>query len=221
MKDAKQRLPREQLLDYGVQTLTDQQLLMILLRSGTKKMPIAKLAASLLKIYPHLAGLPMATIDELLALEGIGLTKACELKAICELSQRIPKRQTLRFGTVVSSQIIGEHMIAMFAGINQEKLVVLYLDTKNQILQQQEIYVGTLNSSVAHPREIFYYAVRFAAARFILVHNHPSGQPQPLREDIQFTQRIIKCGALLGIECLDHLIIGADRYVSLKEEKLI
>lgn len=216
-----EELPREQLLKYGVQTLSDQQLLMILLRSGTRRMPVDELAASILALYPNLCGLPMATLSELLSLDGIGLTKACELKAICELSERMQERQTLRFGTIVSSQMIGKQMIKELSGINQERLIGIYLDTKNQVLKQQLLYIGTLNSSIAHPREIFYYAVRFAAAKFILVHNHPSGQPRPSQYDIKFTQRIIKCGEIFGIKCLDHLIVGAHQYVSLKEEQLI
>lgn len=214
-------LPREQLLKYGVQTLSDQQLLMILLRSGTRRMPVDELANAVLTLYPNLCGLPMATLEELLSLEGIGLTKACELKAICELSERMQQRQTLRFGTIASSQMIGKQMIKKLSGLNQERLIGIYLDTKNQILKQQLLYIGTLNSSVAHPREIFHYAVRFAAAKFILVHNHPSGQPRPSQYDVKFTQRVMKCGEILGIECLDHLIIGSRQYISLKEQQLI
>ncbi|MCM1635293.1 JAB domain-containing protein [Latilactobacillus sakei] len=109
-------------------------------------------------------------------------------------------------------------MIESLAGETQEQLLAVYLDVKNQIIQIKQLYLGTLNSSVAHPREVFKWAVQYSAAKFILVHNHPSGQLAPSTQDINFTKRIVNCGQLMGITCLDHLIIGSSQYLSLREE---
>lgn len=209
--------PREQLLATGAASLTDQQLLAILLRTGTKKLPVMAVAAQVLQRYPQLAALAQASVTDLEQIVGIGQTKALELKAALELGDRIRQAVQLRFGTVTSSQQIGQFMVQRFAGSQQEHLIAIYLDTKNQIIKEKELFRGTLNAAIAHPREIFAYGLQVAAARFILVHNHPSGHTEPSAYDLKFTQRIQECGALIGIDCLDHLIIGHQQYVSLKE----
>ncbi|MFD0897903.1 RadC family protein [Loigolactobacillus binensis] len=214
---AAQWQPREQLLSAGATSLTDQQLLAILLRTGTKQLPVMDVAQQLLQAYPQLASLSRAKITELEQIKGIGQTKAIELQAALELGRRSQLAAQLRFGTIASSQQIGELMAKRFAGCRQEHLLAIYLDTKNQIIKEQELFRGTLNASVAHPREIFAYGLQLAAARFILVHNHPSGQTEPSNYDLKFTQRVASCGELLGIECLDHLIVGHKQYSSLKE----
>ncbi|MFD1319456.1 RadC family protein [Loigolactobacillus zhaoyuanensis] len=209
--------PREQLLYSGAASLTDQQLLAILLRTGTKSLPVMTVAQQVLLAYPQLATLVHAKISDLEQINGIGQTKAIELQAALELGRRSQLSAQLRFGTITSSQQVGEKMIARFAGCRQEHLLVVYLDTKNQIIKEQELFRGTLNASVAHPREIFAYGLQIAAARFILVHNHPSGMTEPSNYDLKFTQRVANCGDLMGIECLDHLIVGRQSYSSLKE----
>lgn len=209
--------PREQLVYAGAASLTDQQLLAILLRTGTKQLPVMTVAAQVLQTYPQLATLTHAKISELQQINGIGQTKAIELQAALELGRRCQLAAQLRFGTIASSQQVGEMMIKRFAGCRQEHLIVVYLDTKNQIIKEQELFRGTLNASIAHPREIFAYGLQLAAARFILVHNHPSGLTEPSNYDLKFTQRVASCGELMGIECLDHLIVGQQQYSSLKE----
>ncbi|MFD1466136.1 DNA repair protein RadC [Lapidilactobacillus mulanensis] len=217
MKD----LPREVAFKYGIGAASDQELLQIILRTGTATQPLAEVAASLLREYENLAFLSLASIDELRTFAGIGSIKAVEMQAAFELGKRAQQQSQLRQGAIVSSSMIGLRMQEQLQGCHQEKLIVIYLDTKNQIIQQKTIFVGGLNSSVAHPREIFHYAVLLAAARLIVVHNHPSGKTTPSQNDIQFSKRLVKCGEVMGIECLDHLIIGAGQYLSLREEDLI
>ncbi|MSD83043.1 DNA repair protein RadC [Lactobacillus curvatus] len=210
--------PREQLMRYGAASLSNEQLAIVILRSGNRQLSVDEVARKLLARYPDFRDLEQASLSQLKALAGIGPVKAIEIQAICELSHRLQVQRTLRFGVVASSQMVGRRMIETLAGETQEQLLAVFLDVKNQIIQMKQIYVGTLNSSVAHPREVFKLAVRYSAAKFILVHNHPSGQLTPSTQDITFTKRIVACGELMGITCLDHLIIGSQQYLSLREE---
>ncbi|AUX11801.1 hypothetical protein C0213_05055 [Latilactobacillus sakei] len=210
--------PREQVALYGAASLSDEQLATVILRSGTQHLPVEAVAQKLLQHYPDFQDLEQADLAQLRQIEGIGPVKAIELQAICELSRRLQNQRTLRFGVVASSQMVGQRMIESLAGETQEQLLAVYLDVKNQIIQIKQLYLGTLNSSVAHPREVFKWAVQYSAAKFILVHNHPSGQLTPSTQDINFTKRIVNCGQLMGITCLDHLIIGSAQYLSLREE---
>ncbi|KRM22287.1 RadC family protein [Latilactobacillus graminis] len=210
--------PREQLMRYGAASLTNEQLAIVILRSGNHQYSVAEIAHKLLTHYPDFRDLEQASLTQLETLSGIGPVKAVELQAICEMSRRLQAQRTLRFGVVASSQMVGYRMLETLAGETQEQLLAVFLDVKNQIIQTKQIYIGTLNSSVAHPREVFKLAVQYSAAKFILVHNHPSGQLSPSTQDIAFTKRIIACGEFMGIACLDHLIIGSQQYLSLREE---
>lgn len=210
--------PREQLMQYGAASLSNEQLAIVILRSGNSQHSVTEVARKLLAPYPDFRDLEQASLTQLKTLAGIGPVKAIEIQAICELSHRLQTQRTLRFGVVASSQMVGRRMIETLAGETQEQLLAVFLDVKNQIIQMKQIYIGTLNSSVAHPREVFKLAVRYSAAKFILVHNHPSGQLTPSTQDIAFTKRIVACGELMGITCLDHLIIGSQQYLSLREE---
>lgn len=210
--------PREQLMQHGAASLTNEQLAAVILRTGNQQQPVQAIAQKLLRQYPDFYDLEHASLTDLTQIAGIGPVKASELQAICELSHRLQIQRTIRFGVVASSQMIGRRMIELLAGESQEQLLVVLLDVKNQVIQIKKIYIGTLNSSVAHPREIFKLAVQYSSAKFILVHNHPSGQLQPSTQDIAFTKRVVGCGQLMGITCLDHLIIGSHQYLSLREE---
>lgn len=142
-------------------------------------------------------------------------------KVICELANRIEKRPKLVLGKVFSSCVLGHELIEEIGMLSQEVLMVIVLDTKNQVLARKIIFQGTLDSATVHPREIFNFALRYAAARIIIAHNHPSGDPTPSQNDLKLTARLKKCGEIIGIELLDHLIIGSVTYVSLQEERLI
>lgn len=210
--------PRERLLYFGEKAISDQELLAILLRTGSKDENVLQLSIKLLQAFETLQGLSQASIEELQNIKGIGFVKAIELKAMIELGLRIAMSSVPKFGKITSTQDVGEWLMREMGKLHQEHLTALFLNTKNEIIRRKDIFIGTVNSSVAHPREIFKEAVKYPTARIIIGHNHPSGNPEPSQADLIFTQRMIECGELMGIELLDHLIIGEDNYISLREE---
>lgn len=209
--------PRERLEIYGEKALANQELLAILLRTGIKGTNVMALAMEVLNSFEDLYFLKTASIEELMAIPGIGKIKAVEVKAAIELGVRISQASQIKIGQITSSRKAGEMLLGEMRDLQQEHVIVLYLNTKNEIIKKETIFIGGLNSSVAHPREIFRGAVRFSAARMIVGHNHPSGNPTPSEADILFTKRMFECGELMGIELLDHIIIGQESYISLKE----
>ena len=213
--------PRERLDHYGEKALATHELLAILLRTGPKDSNVIQLALRVMNHFGDLHALKMATIEELMEINGIGRTKAIEMKACIELGDRFSQTTQLKSGTITSTQMAGALLKQEMRELQQEHVVALYLNTKNEIIKKKTIFVGSLNSSVAHPREIFREAVRYAAARIILAHNHPSGNPEPSEADLVFTRRMVECGEMMGIDLLDHFIIGDPTYVSLKEYGVI
>ena len=211
-------LPRERLLQYGAEALSNQELLAILLRTGSGQLNVLDLSAQILQQYPNLFELKFATKEELMTFPGIGEVKAIEILTAIELGSRIQKALQPKLGTIRSSVELASQLMEELKDYQQEHLLCLYLNTKNEIIKKETLFIGSLNQSVAHPREIFKGAVRVSAARLIVVHNHPSGNPKPSQQDLSFTRRLIECGELMGIELLDHLIIGHNRYLSLREE---
>lgn len=209
--------PRERLVQYGEKALSDYELLAILLRTGTQKMPVLTLATELLHHFGGLFSLKNATLEELQAVHGIGQTKAIALKATIELGMRLAQAGQLKHGCVTSSQQAGALLQKDLSGATQEEVVVLLLNTRNEIVRKKRVFQGSLNASVAHPREILKEALRVSAARFIIAHNHPSGNPSPSQADIEFTKRLAACGELMGITLLDHIIVGSEGYLSLRE----
>ncbi|MER2225771.1 MAG: DNA repair protein RadC [Carnobacterium sp.] len=212
-----QSRPRERLEQYGEKALANHELLAILLRTGTKGTNVVTLALSMLNQFEDFYYLKTASCQELMTVAGIGRIKAIELKAAIELGVRISQASQIKIGQITSSTKAGEMLLLEMRGLQQEHLVVLYLNTKNEIIKKETIFIGGLNSSIAHPREIFRGAVRYSAARMIVGHNHPSGNPEPSEADIQFTRRMSECGELMGIDLLDHIIIGEQEFISLKE----
>lgn len=212
-----QSRPRERLEHYGEKALANHELLAILLRTGTKGTNVVTLAMSMLNHFEDLYYLKTVSCQELMAISGIGRIKAIELKAAIELGSRISQSSQIKIGQITSSTKAGDMLLIEMSGLQQEHVMVLYLNTKNEIIKKETIFIGGLNSSVAHPREIFRGAVRYSAARIIVGHNHPSGNPEPSEADIQFTRRMSECGELMGIELLDHIIIGEQEFISLKE----
>ncbi len=214
-------LPRERMLIYGEKSLSDQELLAILLRTGQHPHNVLEVAGHLLKTFGGLALLRQATLSELEEVRGIGQVKALEIKALIELGARIQNDQVQIKPRIHASHELAKQLILEMKDYKQEQLICVYLDTKNQVILKKTLFIGSLNQTVAHPREIFHYAVRCAAARLILAHNHPSGNVIPSTQDVQFTRRIQSCGNMMGIEVLDHLIIGQKRYFSLREEGIM
>lgn len=210
--------PRERLLHFGEKALADHELLAILLRTGTQKENVLDLSMRVLNHYQSLYELSQASLEELQAIPGIGPIKAIELRAMMELGMRISGASVPKFGKINSSADVGQWLMKEMRHLQQEHLVAILLNSKNEIIHKKFIFIGTVNSAVAHPREIFKEAVRYPTARIIIGHNHPSGDPEPSQADLQFTRRMIECGDLMGIELLDHFIIGENRYLSIREE---
>lgn len=215
-----QSMPRERLLEVGAEACSDAELLAILLRTGTKDINVVDLAHQLTMKFGNLYELKSATIDELCQSSGIGLAKAVQMKAALELGARMHRSLQPKLGRIRSSADLAYSLMDELRDKPQEHLLCIYLNTKNEIIHKKILFIGSLNQSVAHPREIFRLAVRVSAARVICCHNHPSGNPRPSENDLRFTQRLKECGELMGIELLDHLILGHDQYVSLREEGL-
>ena len=213
--------PRERLLRQGAMSLSNQELLAILLRTGTKEESVLVLANRVLSTFERLHHLKHATIEEMVAIKGIGEVKAIQILAAIELGRRLSQKQNDDKYTVRSPQDAAAYLMPDMTSLNQEHFVVLFLDVKNQIIHKKTIFIGGLNASIVHPREIFREAVKRSAASIICAHNHPSGVPTPSPEDIEVTKRIQEAGYIIGIELLDHVIIGDHQFISLKEKGFI
>ncbi|MBF0786392.1 MULTISPECIES: DNA repair protein RadC [unclassified Streptococcus] len=211
-------LPRERLLEVGAERLSNQELLAIFIRTGTKNQPVSIVSNNLLARIDNLAMLKDLSIAELQELAGIGQVKAIEIKAMIELGRRINQSELIVEEQIVGSELLARRMIQEFGSKKQEHLVAIYLDTQNKIISQRTIFIGSVNRSIAEPREILHYAVKYMATSLIIVHNHPSGFVQPSRNDILFTETLKKSCDILGLILLDHLIVGQSSYYSLREE---
>lgn len=213
--------PRERLVLHGETQLNTAELLAILFRNGTKQYDVNQIVAAFMLQFPTLHALRTANLTELQQVNGIGLVRAIEFKAMIELGRRIQVSQQTKFGKITSSFMIAQQLMEEMRDLAQEHLLCFYLNTKNEVMGKETIFIGSLNQSIAHPREIFKGAVRHSAARILIAHNHPSGDPKPSEQDYEFTKRVKKCGFLMGIELLDHIVVGHQQYVSLKEEGII
>ncbi|WP_242228525.1 DNA repair protein RadC [Bacillus cereus group sp. BfR-BA-01323] len=207
--------PRERLLLEGAGSLSNRELLAVLLRTGSKEL---KLSDKILHQFDGLRMLKDATLEELISIHGIGISKASQLMAAFELGRRMVRLEYQNRYSIRSPEDCAKYMMEEMRFLQQEHFVCLYLNTKNQVIHRQTIFIGSLNTSIVHPREVFKEAFRRAAASIICLHNHPSGDPTPSREDIAVTKRLVECGQIIGIEVLDHIIIGDHKFVSLKEK---
>lgn len=210
--------PRERMKQYGAENLSNTELLAILLRTGVRGQSVIRVAEEILQKAGSLKALLEMKLEELSAIRGVGEAKAIQIKAGLELGRRLSRQTLLDLPKIRSPKDAAEFMMDSLRYLHQEHFIALFLNTKNRVIGQETIFIGTLNSSIVHPREVFREGIRKSAASIILVHNHPSGDPQPSKEDIDVTRRLVECGRLLGIEVLDHLIIGDGTYISLKEK---
>ncbi|WBX82276.1 DNA repair protein RadC [Virgibacillus salarius] len=213
--------PRERLIKSGSSHLSNAEILAIILGSGTRQESVLALSNRLLMHFEGLKLLSDATIEELIAIRGIGTAKAVLILAAVELGKRMHIYRSDERHVIRSPEDGAEYVMEEMRGLNQEHFVTLFLNTKNQIIHKQTIFIGSLNASIVHPREVFREAVKRSAASIIVVHNHPSGDPTPSQEDIHVTRRLVECGKMIGIELIDHLVIGDRKYVSLKEKGYI
>ncbi len=219
MKDVpKEERPRERLLEIGPSHLSNQELLAILIGSGTRKESVTDLAQRVLIHFEGLLLLKGATIEELTSIRGIGTAKAVQILAAIEMGRRMQQMKPVERYMIRSPEDGADFVMEEMRDLKQEHFICLFLNTKNQVLHRQTVFIGSLNASIVHPREVFKEAVKRSAASIICAHNHPSGDPSPSQEDIQVTRRLQECGKMIGIEVLDHLVIGDRKFVSLKEK---
>ena len=213
--------PREKLLAHGVTALTDAELIAILLRTGVPGANVIDVARQLIERFKTLDGLSRCTTKELAAIRGIGEAKALHLVAAFDLGRRLA-RETLIRQKLDSPELVYDLMSAELRMLHKESLRVLLLDTRYRLIRTEEVSLGSVNESIAHPREIFRPALITSAYAVIVVHNHPSGDPTPSQADHSLTRRLAEAAELLQIKLLDHIIVGAPAegrapYFSFKE----
>lgn len=213
--------PRERLHKYGAEALSTPELLAILLRTGTSQMNVLELAHHLLSAFGGLRNLVKADMEDLKKVKGMGDCKAAEVKAAIELGKRIGALDREEKQVIRTPKDAAELVMHEMRFLDREHFRAILLDVKNQVLDVVTVSVGTLNSSLVHPRELFKDAIRVSSAGVILVHNHPSGDPTPSEDDKGLTIRLCEAGKILGIRIVDHIVIGDKRYVSFREEGLI
>jgi DNA repair protein RadC len=212
--------PRERLARCGEGALSTSELLVIILRTGVGGESALAMARRLLSTYGDLPGLALASFAELRAERGLGNAKTEQLKAAVELGRRLLLATPEDRFIVRSPSDVAQLLMAEMAHLEQEHFRVLYLDTRNRLLGSETVYIGSLNASHIRVAGIFRDAIKQNCAAIIVAHNHPSGDPSPSREDVEVTRQLIAAGTLLGIELLDHLVLGQQRFVSLRERGL-
>ncbi len=216
--------PRERLVKHGVESLSLQELLSLIFGRGVKGESVVNISQKLISAFGSLDQLSEASIEELKKIKGLGLAKACQLKACFEISKRFKKEESLRKNNtaiIKSPKDLYPLLKEKIINFHKEYFMVVSLDNRNKIISIDVVSIGTLNSSLIHPRETFETAIKNHAAGIIICHNHPSGELEPSEEDLLVTRNLTKAGRLLMISVIDHLIITKDSYISFKERKII
>ena len=213
--------PRERLLAAGADQLSDVELLAIIIGGGSSKATALELAGRLLQEFGTFRRLAGCTAAELMRVHGIGQAKAAQIRAALAIAHRYAGESLPTGQAIGSSEQLFRYMREKMFGLDKEHFCVVLLDTKNQVIREETISVGSLSESVVHPREVFKPAVRESASAVIFVHNHPSGNPEPSAQDRRLTERLSEAGRLMGIRVLDHMIIGRDTYFSFAEQGLL
>ena len=212
--------PRERLREHGPGSLSNAELVAILLRTGVTGENVLNLAVRLLSHFQGLPGLARATYGELCALKGVSEAKACQVLSALELGRRLVSLHPEDRAVIRCPEDVANLLGAEMCLLDQEHLRVMLLDTKNRVAGVSEIYIGNVNLSVVRAAEVFRPAIRQNSTAIVVVHNHPSGDPTPSPEDVTMTEQLKSSGQLLGIEVLDHIILGGQGHVSLKEQGL-
>jgi DNA repair protein radc len=216
--------PYEKCEKYGVSALSDAELLAVILRTGTKHVRAIELATNLLNFsqaHSGLKGLNYLTMKELTKIKGIGRVKAIELVCLTEITKRMSKEIHLDKLKLITPQSVADYYMQDMRHLTREQVLLLMMDSKNKLIKDMIISEGTVNTSIMPTREIMVQAVKFDAVNIILLHNHPSGDPTPSTEDIRVTKRLMEASNLIGISLMDHIIIGDNRYISMKEQGII
>ena len=213
--------PRERLLCYGVEQLSNEELLAILLKTGTRDMSAKVLASYLLKEIGNISELQHTSYQMLAQMKGIGRAKACTLLAAVELGKRVLQKKSILYQKFTDAYQVASYYQDKIGHFKQEYFICIYLDVSKKLIHEKVLFIGTLNRSLVHPREVFKEAYQVSASSIICVHNHPSGEVLPSKEDVLFTSQLVKVGKILGIEVIDHIIIGEDKYYSFFENNRI
>ncbi|KPJ53364.1 DNA repair protein RadC [candidate division TA06 bacterium DG_24] len=215
--------PRERLLTKGEGALSDSELLAIILRTGDAVggLSAVELARNLLRRSGGLKGLDTMTATGLVKTKGIGPAKAAQVKAAVELGRRMQSGRLRRGRGFSSSNEVAEHFLPYLRGLRKEVFKILLLDARNRMIREETVSEGSLTASIVHPREVFKAAVEESAASVILVHNHPTGDPTPSKEDRAITRQLVKAGEIMNIKVLDHIIVGDGVYLSFADQGLL
>ena len=214
--------PRERLLRFGSEALSATEILALILGRGIKGESVIVTAQRLLSQFGSLKGVATASLEELRQVKGIGPAKAAQIKAAFELSRRLegPPQSERKIAIKTPEDVLSQ-IRSQLKGKTKEHFLALLLNTRNQLIRVAPISIGSLDTSIAHPREAFKEAIAASAASIIFAHNHPSGDPQPSEEDIKLTKRLVEAGEIIGIEVLDHIIVCDKEYLSLKAKGLL
>ena len=214
--------PREKLISYGVEALSNAELLALIIKTGNVEETAVEVAQKILsRDNRGIAYLADVSLEELMEVKGIGQSKASQILAAIEIGKRLNRIGPQDKIKISSPVVLVNLLMDEMRYLCKEHFKIAILDTKNQILAIENISIGTLNASIVHPRDVFKIAIKRNANSLILIHNHPSGDPNPSNEDISITNRLIDAGNLIGIKVLDHIIIGDNKYISFKEKNLV
>jgi DNA repair protein RadC len=213
--------PRERFMKYGADLLLTHELIAIILRTGSREDSVLELSKKILYQAKTLKELSMMNIEDLIKLKGIGPSKAIQLLAAFELGKRMHSEDYKKRLKIHHPESIYLYLKDKLELKTQEHLIGLFLNTKGELIKKETIFIGSLNTSVVHPREIFKEAVKVSAASIVIAHNHPSGDPSPSAQDIEITKRLHQNGLMMDIEVLDHIIIGQNKYFSFKERGML
>ena len=218
----KEERPRERVLKYGVENLSNIELLAIIIKSGTKDLSAKDLSTIILNKVESIENLKDLTISRLLEIKGIGTTKAIEIVSSIELGKRIFIEKEYQSKEILNHpKKIYESCKSLFMNKKQEYFYCLYFNNRQELLERKLLFMGTVNRSVVHPREIFKEAYLLSASSIVCIHNHPSGNVMPSKEDINFTKNLVKIGKIQDIKVVDHLIIGEGNYYSFLEHNIL
>jgi len=213
--------PLERLIRYGAEALSNAELLAVIIRTGSREDNAITLASRLMSTNEGIGFLSSCTMDELRQEKGIGKVKAAQIKAAIELGKRLKNYRPDNKYKITSPADAAELVMEDMRYFKKEHLRVIFLNTKNYVMDIKDLSIGSLSSSIVHPREVYSEAIKKSCSSIIVCHNHPSGDPSESQEDINITRRLHEVGKLVGIELLDHLIIGSGSYISLKEKGIL
>ncbi len=213
--------PRERLERFGVGSLSNAELLAVILQTGRRGENVLNLSQKILKEFKSLKNLNQASLEELLKIKGVGLAKGSKILAALELGKRLFSADFFRKVVISKPQDVVEILSSEMRYLDKEYFKAIILNIKNEVIKIVNISIGSLSSSIVHPRELYKEVIKANGASVIVVHNHPSGDPTPSEEDVNISKRLFRAGEILGIELLDHIILAEKGFISLKEEGVI